>query len=133
MKKNLGLFNVFLFFMIVTAIFFILHFGGVILLRSFIGWKYSRDGEISKSEAILIAREYGNVRNFLQLWRRYHINCNIYTWKDIVREEDVWILTTDGSVRSLGGQREYVIIIHAETGVILESRFTGKVWYIQIH
>ena len=119
--------------MIVTAIIFILHFGGVILLRSSIGWKYSRNGEISESEAVLIARGYGNIRNFFQLWRRYHIICNQYYWKDIVREGDVWILKTDGNIMGLVGQREYVIVIHAETGVILESHFTGKAWLIQIH
>lgn len=129
MKKNVGLFNVLLFFMIVLAIFFILHFGGVIFLRLSIGRRYAKDGEITKSEAVSIAIEYAQLRNFLQLWKRYHIVSNVYTW-DAIRDGEVWKLTTIALQQRLGRDGEYVILIHAENGVIIESGFTGYYWQI---
>ena len=61
MKKKVGLFDVLIFFMIAIALFFILHFGGVIFLRLNIGKKYAKDGEITelRARAILESRFTG--------------------------------------------------------------------------
>ena len=60
--------------MIVIAVVFIVHFGGITFLRYSIGMKYTTDGEITKAEAESIFIEYAKIRNSFQILNPYELD-----------------------------------------------------------
>ena len=118
MKKEMPLFNFVIDSMIVIAIVFIIHFGGITFLRYSIGMKYATDGEITKAEAESIVIEYAKIRNIFKILNPYELSP--LNDKSTVLDGEVWKITT-GRTRGPYFIELFKFRVHTKSGVIVEA------------